>query len=306
MINFFKLIRWNNLALIIIVQVLIKYALFDAFEVTTKLDAIHFSLLVFATICIAAAGNIINDIYDIDTDTINKPDKVIVGKTITEQSAYNWFIALNVLGVGIGFYLSNSIDKSGFAALFVIISALLYVYASYLKQTFLVGNIVVSALVAMSIIIVGIFDLLPVITDHNRDTQVLFFKILLDYSLFAFMINMLREMIKDIIDVDGDYNAEMKTMPIVIGRNRAAKVVFVLSLIPLFAIVSYVITYLYKQPFAVGYFIILIIGPLLYFSAKCFYAETKKEFQQLSIVLKFVMLFGVLSLLLYPFILNNA
>lgn len=306
MINFLNLIRWQNLILIILTQVLIKYALLDAFNVETQLDSIHFTLLVLATVCIAAAGNIINDIYDTETDAINKPDKVIVGKFITEKAAYNWFILLSVIGVGIGFYLANHVGKSNFAALFVIISALLYVYASYLKQTFLIGNIIVSALVAMSILVVGIFDIIPAITMQNRGIQYVFFEILRDYAVFAFMINLLREIVKDIIDIDGDYNAEMKTLPIVIGRIRATKVTFFLALIPLFAIIYYIITYLYKQPIAVGYFILFIVGPLLYFSVKCFSTETKKELHHLSRVLKIVMLFGVLSLLLYPFILNNA
>ena len=73
MINFFNLIRWQNLVLIILVQVLIKYALFDAFNVFTKLTLFNFILLVLATVFIAASGNIINDIYDVETDTINKP-----------------------------------------------------------------------------------------------------------------------------------------------------------------------------------------------------------------------------------------
>ena len=306
MIKFLNLIRWQNLLLIILVQVLIKYALFDAFNVSTQLDTLHFSLLVIATVCIAASGNIINDIYDVETDEINKPEKLIIGKSISEKAALTLFIVLSVIGVGIGFYLSNSIQKDGFAAIFVVISALLYIYASYIKQIALVGNIVISALVAMSIIIVGIFDLLPVITDQNRGTQVLFFEILLDYAFFAFLINLLREIVKDIIDIDGDYNSGMKTLPIILGRIRTTKVVFVLSLLPLFAVIYYLITYLYKQPIAVGYFIVFIIGPLLYFSVKCFSAETKKELYHLSMVLKLVMLFGVLSLLLYPLLLNNA
>lgn len=290
--------------LIILVQVLIKYALFDAFDVDITLNGFGFFLLVTATVCIAAAGNIINDIYDIDTDTINKPEKVIVTKHISEQAAYNWFIALSVVGVGLGFYISNLIGKSGFAAIFVIVSALLYVYANYLKRTFLIGNIVISALVALSIIIVGLFELLPAINNTNQQAQIMFFKILIDYAVFAFMINLIREMIKDIEDIDGDYNLDMKTMPIVIGRERAIKAAFVVSLIPLFAVTYYVITYLYKQQIAVIYFLVCVIGPLLYFSVKLFSANTKKELSRLSNILKLVMLFGILSLLLYPFILK--
>jgi len=290
--------------LIILVQVLIKYALFDAFDVDITLNGFGFFLLIAATVCIAAAGNIINDIYDIDTDTINKPEKVIVTKHISEQAAYNWFIALSVVGVGLGFYVSNLIGKSGFAAIFVIVSALLYVYANYLKRTFLIGNIVISALVALSIIIVGLFELLPAINNTNQQAQIMFFKILIDYAVFAFMINLIREMIKDIEDIDGDYNLDMKTMPIVIGRERALKAAFVVSLIPLFAVTYYVITYLYKQQIAVIYFLVCVIGPLLYFSVKLFSANTKKELSRLSNILKLVMLFGILSLLLYPFILK--
>ncbi len=296
-----NLIRWKNLILIALTQVLIKFALFEPLNIDIALSGFMFSLLVFATLCIVAAGNIINDIYDIETDLINKPDKVIVGKAISEKRAFNLFIVFSVLGVGVGFYLSNLIGKSGFSAIFIITSALLYIYSTYLKQTILIGNIVVSALVAMSIIVVGLFDLLPAITPENQLTQLAMFKILLVYALFAFIINFLREIIKDIEDIEGDCHAGMKTFPIAIGRERAIKVVFGLSIIFLFTTLLYMIKYLYKEQLVVGYLLIFIIGPLLYFTINIFKAHTKKELHQLSNVLKFTMLFGVLSLLLYKY-----
>jgi len=305
MTSFLNLIRWKNLLLIALAQILIKYALIEPFEVVRfTLNDFGFGLLVLATLCVAAAGNVINDIYDVDTDLVNKPGKVIIGRSITEKSGFNIYIIFTVIGVGLGFYLSNLVGRSGFSAIFVIISALLYIYATYLKQTLLVGNITISFLVAMSLIIVGLFELLPVITQQNQETQLTFFKIIFDYSIFAFMVNLLREMVKDIEDINGDYKAEMKTLPILIGRERALKVVFAVSLIPLFAVTYYIITYLYTHYIAVGYFLIFIIAPLLYFTIKSFSAETKKEIGFLSLLLKLIMLFGVLSLLLYPFILK--
>ncbi len=305
MINFLNLIRWKNLLLIAFVQILIKYALIEPFEVVKfTLNDFGFGLLVLATLCIAAAGNVINDIYDVETDFVNKPNKVIVGNSISEKTAFNMYIVLTIIGVGVGFYLSNLIGRSGFSAIFVIISALLYIYATYLKQTLLVGNIVVSFLAAMSLLIVGLFELLPVITDQNQETQLTFFKIIFDYAIFAFMINLLREMIKDIEDINGDYKVEMKTLPIIIGRERALKIVFILSIVPLLAVIYYTITYLYKHYIAVGYFLIFIIAPLLYFTIKSFSAETKKEINFLSAFLKIIMFFGVMPLLLYPFILK--
>jgi 4-hydroxybenzoate polyprenyltransferase len=303
-LNFLNLIRWKNLLLIALTQLLIKYALFVPFGIDTKLNGFGFALLILATVCIAAAGNIINDIYDVDVDAVNKPDKVIVGKHISEKNANTLFMVFNILGVAIGFYLSHSIGRSGFFGLFVIISALLYVYASYLKGMLLVGNIIVSALVAMSIIIVGLFDLLPAITPENQSTQLTMFKILLDYALFAFAINFLREIVKDMEDIDGDYKVGHNTLPIAIGRERTSKIIFILSLIPLLAIVYYTVTYLYKQQVAVGYFLIGIIAPMVYISIKAFSAESKKDYHYISTLLKLVLLIGVLSLLLYPFILK--
>lgn len=303
MVHFLNLIRWKNLFMIALVQYLIKYAFLEPFGVSLILDTLEFSLLVFASLCIAAGGNIINDICDVETDFINKPDKLIIGKSISEKTAYNLFIALNVIGVGTGFYLSHLIGKSGFFSLFVIISALLYVYATYLKQTLLIGNIVVSLIVALSLVIVGVFDLIPAITSQNQSQQLLFFKTILDYALFAFMLNLIREIAKDIEDVDGDYKAGMHTLPIVIGRERALKVLFILSCIPLGTVLFYIIHSLYKQQLAVGYFLLFIIAPLIYAMLKMLSAKTKKDYHHISSILKLVMLFGMLSLLLYKYIL---
>ena len=148
------------------------------------------------------------------------------------------------------------------------------------------------------------FDLLPVITAKNQETQLTMFKILLDYSLFAFAINLLREMTKDMEDIDGDYKAGLNTLPIAIGRERTSKIIFVLSLIPLLATTYYTVTYLYKQEIAVGYFLACIIAPMLYVSIKTFSADSKKEYHHISNMLKLILLTGVLSLLLYPFILK--
>ncbi|MFI0430791.1 geranylgeranylglycerol-phosphate geranylgeranyltransferase [Mariniflexile sp. HMF6888] len=299
--NYLNLIRWKNLLMIAIVQLLIKYALLEPFGVQTSLDTLGITLLILATICIAAAGNIINDIFDVETDSVNKPDKLIVGKSISEKTAYNLFIIFNVIGVGIGFYLSHLVDRNAFFSLFVIISVLLYVYASYLKQTLLIGNIVISVLVALTLIIVGVFELLPSTTSINQQTQLTFFKIIFDYAVFAFIINLLREMTKDLEDINGDHKTGMNTLPIAIGSERATKVVFALSFIPLFVVGQYVVNSLYKNQITVLYFLIFIIAPLLYISIKLFSASTKKDFHHISNVLKFVMLFGMLSLLLYKF-----
>ncbi|MCX7550331.1 geranylgeranylglycerol-phosphate geranylgeranyltransferase [Xanthomarina sp. F2636L] len=305
--NFLNLIRWKNLLLIALVQYLIKYTLLEPFLGTVNLSVtlsfFGFTLLVLATLCLAAAGYIINDIYDIEIDKVNRPERVIVGNSISEKTANTLFITFNIAGVLIGFYLSNLIGKNGFFALFVIISALLYIYATYLKQMLLVGNFVISILVALSLIIVGLFDLLPAITPENQETQITFFKIILDYAVFAFVINFIREIVKDIEDIDGEYKAGFNTLPIAFGRNRAIKVVFALSIMLLFGVVYYIITFLYSQLLVVAYFLTFIMAPLIYICIKSYTAETKKELRLISNLLKLVMLIGILSMALYQFVL---
>ncbi len=115
--KYLNLIRWKNLLIIALVQILIKYALFLPFNIDITLNWFGFTLLVLSTLCIAAAGYVINDVYDVETDLVNRPDKVIVGKSVSEKTANNLFIILNVIGVLIGFYLSHLVGKSGFLAL---------------------------------------------------------------------------------------------------------------------------------------------------------------------------------------------
>ena len=305
---FFNLIRWKNLLIIALVQYLVRYALLIPFReshgVMTTLSDFNFFLLVLASMCIAAGGYVINDIYDVETDRINKPNKLIINKHITEKNATTIFIVLNIIGVGLGFYLSNSIGKSAFFSIFFIASALLYIYSTSLKQIAVVGNVVVSIVVALSVLLVGIFELIPAMNGSNKAVQTTFINIIRDYAIFAFMINLVREMVKDIEDIDGDHNAGIDTLPVVIGRERANKVVFFLSLIPIISVIYYVVTYLFKQQLVVGYFLVLVIAPLIYISIKLFSAEQKSHYKHISLMLKLVMLTGMLSLLLYTFILR--
>ena len=300
--KYLKLFRYQNLIFIALAQVFIKYGLFLPFNIDITLSSFEFALLVIATLCIAAGGNVINDIYDVQIDKVNKPDKVIIGKLITESSANRLFVVLNVIGVGIGFYLSNVIERPSFAALFIVFSAMLYLYASYLKGILLVGNIVVSFLVAMSLIIVGLFDLLPAITPQNQAEQSLVFEVILRYALFAFSLNLIREIVKDIQDINGDKKGGINTLPIAIGRKRTLMVVFALTVFLIVGILAQMYDYLYNQKALMLYFLLGIIAPLLFFCVKTWSAEHKKDFKLLSNILKIVMLIGTCSLLLFQFV----
>lgn len=301
MLVFLNLIRYKNLIIILLVQWLIKYGLFDSLGVTTTLNHLHFFLLMLATVFIAAGGYIINDIYDVAIDKINKPEKLIISKKISESNANTMYLMFTFLGVIIGFYLSNHIGKPGFATLFILIAALLYMYASFLKSILLVGTLVISILVSLSLIIVGVFELVPAIDYLNHPIQLQAFSVLLYYSFFAFLLTFIREIVKDAEDINGDKNGGRQTLPIVIGRKRTAIVCFVLAIVSTVLILMYMYGVLYRHTWVMLYFLFTVIGPLLYFMVKVFTAQNNLDFHHLSGVLKMVMVLGLLSLFFYKF-----
>lgn len=292
-----KLIRYQNLVLLMFMQILFRYGFLNFQDISLALSDLQFGILVLSTVCIAAAGYVINNIFDKETDAINNKD-VVVGTEISEGAAYNLYIALNVIGVGGGFYLSNVIEKPGFALLFIIVSGTLYLYASSFKQSLLIGNIIVSLLTAVSVIIIGLFDLYPMIT---ADTQVhlgILFQILLDYALFAFLINFLREIVKDLEDVKGDYNMGMNTLPIAIGVARTSKIVLAATVLVTAYLLYYIYIYYFNNNLYIStfYSLLTIIAPLILFCIKITDAKNSANFKSLSLLLKAVLLFGIISI----------
>ncbi|WP_348822285.1 geranylgeranylglycerol-phosphate geranylgeranyltransferase [Flavobacterium aestuarii] len=307
--KYLKLIRYQNLLMLALMQLLFRYGFLNFQSIPLALNDWQYFFLVLATVMIAAGGYIINNIMDQSTDNDNKPHQVVVGKSISETQAYNIYFFVNVLGVGSGFYLSNVIEKPGFAAIFIVISATLYLYATSLKQMLLIGNFVVALLLAFSVIIIGVFDLLPAINPENKIAMAELFSILLDYAIFAFVINFIREIVKDLEDVNGDYNQGMNTLPIALGIQRTSKIVLGLSMIPLVMVVFYIKTYIFANDLytATIYALIFIVAPLIYFAVKMADAKKSQDFHHLSMVLKLIILSGLFSIAVVTYnILHHA
>ncbi|RXR28506.1 prenyltransferase [Flavobacterium piscinae] len=295
---YLQLIRYKNLLLLALMQIIFRYGFLNQQDGYLALADWQYFLLVLSTVLLAAAGYVINDIFDQETDTINRPEKVIVGKAISESRAYNIYVGLNIIGVSIGFYLSNVIQKPSFATIFIFIAASLYFYATTLKKMLLLGNILVAFILGLSVLIIGVFDLYPATYDGNREKMGLLFKILTDYAVFAFVLNLIREIIKDAEDSKGDYNQGMQTLPIVFGVNRTAKIVFGLVAIAVAIVLWYTNKHLmsFDLYYAVLYVLFLVLGPLMYVLIKSWNAKSVSDFHHLSTILKWVIFFGILSI----------
>jgi 4-hydroxybenzoate polyprenyltransferase len=298
--NYIKLFRVKNLLMIALMQYIIRYGFLKLQNVGLALNDWMFALLVLATVLIAAAGYVINDVYDIETDEINKPGKNQIGKTISEEMGFNIFIGLNIVALIIGFYLSNKVMKTSFLGIFIISSMLLYLYATSWKKIAIVGNLIIALLTAFSVLIIGMFDIIPAIYSENEALMKTLLSILFDYALFAFLVNFLREIVKDIEDINGDYNQGMNTLPILIGTQRTAKISAVFGL----AIVCVLFWYINKNLMDNGlliatiYGLIALVAPLVFFSIKIWSAKTQKEFHLMSSLLKLVIFLGILFILI--------
>lgn len=293
---FLRLIRWKNLLLIIYLQILLKFSLFSSFEIPTNLSVFQFVTLLFSLILITAAGYIMNDIFDLKSDIINKPKKVIIGNQFSIESAQHLYLIINTLGIVLGIGLSLFIQKPSYSFIFMGASLLLYFYSKTLKSKPLIGNIAVSFLVAFSIITLCLFDLNFAIQSEDHH---LVKYIMLLLAFFAFLISLVREIVKDIEDVNGDYNLRMNTLPILLGVARTKRIVAFLCLFPLGLLLFIVVKYAAIYKVIILYLLLFALVPLLYVAMKLLSAKTKKDFKKLSMFLKIIMFLGINSLLIF-------
>jgi len=280
---FFRLIRLPNLLIIAITELLTAYCITDPHSLSNLTHA-RFPLLILSTLCIAAAGYVINDYLDIKIDYINKPGRVVIGKEVSRRQAILIHLFLNLAGLGISVFLSLKI-----ALIHLIAALLLWFYSELFKKQFLIGNLVISLLAAIVPIVVWLY--IP----NNRTGFVIAF------SCFAFFLNLIREIIKDIEDRRGDERHNCKTLPIVLGIRTTKVVLVVLQTVLIIAVGVFA----FRGNVDTGehilrswYMGIFILLPLIYMLLKLVQADTRLAFRRLSLMAKLIMVSGVISMLL--------
>jgi 4-hydroxybenzoate polyprenyltransferase len=292
-------------------QVMFEYCIlqpiFQHAGIHNNLQGIYFWLITASYVMIAAAGYIINDYFDLNIDQINKPDKVIVARVIKRRWALVWHIVLSVAAIACSLYvdLRTGSKIAGITAFICVI--LLFFYSTTLKKKFLIGNVLVAAITAWSIIALTWFEGSRFFQLYHRSTNLdieKIFRLTVLYTGFAFVISLIREVVKDMEDVEGDRRYGCKTMPIVWGTT-ATKVFVSVWLVVLIAMLSGIQVYVmhFGWWFSIIYAVFLIIAPLLRVFKQLFSAQTPADYHKLSTLIKLVMLTGILSMvffLLYP------
>lgn len=264
-----------------------------------------FILLVISLLFIVAGGYVINDYFDVEIDKINKPDKLIVSRVFSENVTKFFYIILTFLGLLSGLLSSIMISNSKFYLLFAILFLLvcmLYSYSAYYKKKLIVGNLIVSVSVAFAVFLPWLFEILylsnnTLILYAVGDTLMLTLPYVLIYTIFAFFMTMMREIIKDAEDFKGDLVTRCRTIPIVLGIKKMNIILgFIVFL--LCAVILYYQMVLYYQHSYFALSIMFIIWISLPISIiKLFNKKVDIDYHSYSVFLKIIMLLGVLSMI---------
>ena len=315
----FTLVRIPNLVIIAATQYAMRYLIMEPLLPTAEFELqfgdLQFFLLVLSTVFIAAAGYIINDYFDTRTDMINKPSRVVVGVEVGRRHAMILHAMLNIIGIGIGIYLAFYIHLPALSFVFMLATGLLWFYSTSYKRQFLVGNLSVSFLTALVPLMVVLFEI-PLL-NRVYGEQMLQHHVSFNYifawvggfSFFAFMTTLIRELIKDAEDFEGDSAYGMQTVPIVLG-TRWTKIIL-LSLISvtlamlIFLLVKFILFSVAPADFySLSYFVVLLFVPFLLLSIQILRASEKKDYHRASTLIKLIMLSGILYSVLVFFLVN--
>lgn len=307
LVAFLRLVRTLNLVFIAFTQLLFLYCViipvFQQAGMPLVIPMHLFVLLVTASVLIAAGGYIINDYFDLNIDQVNKPGRLVVEKIIKRRWAILWHWILSAAGILLSTYIAWKARVWWLAPANLACVIALWFYSTTFKRKLLSGNIIISLLTAWTVMVVGFIIHYRIIKTPGLQTMVEASKIMritFLYAGFAFIISLIREVIKDIEDMAGDEKYGCRTMPIVWGVN-VAKVFVATWLIVLVAalviVQAYVLTF--NWWWSTLYCIALLIIPLLYILRKLYTAQSSGAFHHLSNWVKLVMLTGIVSMVFF-------
>lgn len=314
MIAFLKLIRLPNLLIIAFTQYMVRwcliYPILNSRGYELQMSNIRFFLLSLSTVMIAAAGYIINDYFDTKIDRINKPERLLIDKSIKRRVAMGAHIVINILAVTIGTALCYFSGLWKLSIVYFICAGGLWYYSTSFKRNFLIGNLIIALFTAFVPLYAGVVEVLLDYSRYSTAAEPVSFIDILNWitgiSAFAFITTLLREMIKDIEDYDGDKDYGCKTVPIVVGISNAKIIVTSLIVITMAALACLQILQLEAKDFpSFYYFLLLLQLPFAFLIFKLVNAKEKSEFHFASVFSKAIMMSGICYLFLFSYLLHR-
>ncbi len=306
---FLRLIRWPNLFFIAFTQIVFYVAVYSPLTGATTFSFLHdtpFVLLMAASVLIAAGGYIINDYFDLQIDKLNKPEKVVVDNVVKRRWAIMWHLIFSIVGLLLSAWVAYGRQKWMLLLLNFISVLLLWLYSTTFKKRLLIGNVVISLLTAWVILVVYLYLNIGLNQQYVwQEAQIQFdvkkfFKLTIVYAGFAFIMSLIREVVKDIEDMMGDARFGCTTMPIRWGVP-VAKMFAAVWIVVAASVLFIIQLYAWQSGWRLSalYCIVLLVLPLLWMLRMLYKANVSADYHKLSSWLKWVMLVGILSMLFF-------
>lgn len=309
-----RLVRWSNVvfvaALVWVMEKWVAVPILNQAAFGEQLPWYLLVLIMLGTALIAAGGYVINDYFDVKIDRINRPDEVIVTRSVSKPAAMRLSLALSGAGVVSGVAAAMLLRSYTLGLIFVLVPGLLWFYSSSYKRLFMAGNLIIAVLAALTPLTVAIANvaqlqllystILPYTTlEHDLYVWTG------GFALFAFLLTWIREIVKDMQDQMGDRELECHSMPVVWGETWTKVFVTVLIAVTL-AIIGHL--WWHVLPFdrswmslSTRYIALGVVTPLVCTIWLLWAAKIPSDYKTCQQVVKFTMLIGML----YSFVITK-
>ncbi len=286
-LSLFSVVRGYNILLIIIAQYLASIFIFSPEKsLRYVLLDINLYFIVLSTICVIASGYIINNFYDSETDKINKPVKSKIDAIVSQKNKLRFYFLLNFIGVVIAFLVSWRA-----ALFFSVYIFLIWFYSHKLKKYPLTGLFSAACLAILPFFAVFVY--------YKNFSELIF-----THAAFLFFILLIRESIKDLERIKGDFIQNYQTIAVKYGEYFTKMLISLLALLTLNPIY-----FLPKYPEIGGmkYFFYVSVVVLFIFVVALWLSKSKRNYMLLHLILKLLIIMGVFSLALidYSVIINK-
>lgn len=276
--SMFSVVRGYNILIIVLAQYLTAiYILAHHKPLKKVLFDLNLLLIVLASSAVIAAGYIINNFYDSDKDLINRPNKSMLDKLVSQNTKLSFYFVLNFAAVILAAYVSFNAVIFFSAYIFAI-----WFYSHKLKKLPIVGNLTSA--------ILSITPFFAVFIYYKNFDQVIFV-----HATFLFLIISIRELTKDLENIKGDLALGYKTIPIKYGENISKR------MISLLCVLAVVPTYFLVTVFEIGkmhIFFYISMALMMLFLGLLWKAKSKRHYLILHNILKLIIVAGVFSILL--------
>ncbi len=313
--DFLNLIRWKNLVFLAftlwLMYVAVVETVLGSYGFEGLLSPVEQVLMIASVMFIAAGGYVINDYFDVKIDAINKPESRVVGRVMDRQRAIVIHQILTGVGVVCGVVLAVLVRNVTLGGVYVLVPGLLWFYSASYKRQFFVGNLIVACNVGFAIFMVALVAVAKLeVMYHELLFQTPLVRTLYlclgAFAVFAFLCTLIREIVKDMEDEEGDREMECHTLPIRLGVVWAK--VVVLSLIACVAALLVWINW-WVLPFegtlSIRYMSWGLFLPLGILAVLVVVAGDRRAYGVASQMAKFVMLVGVLYSVVFGYLVSG-